>query len=191
MKQFIKKYKYYIIIISIYILVYFYFFLFTKNFLSYFTFQINDLMTFIIILICSLPILYIANLHIKYGELGFNKKNLKNIIPIIFYATFLISIPEEIIFRGYIQSYLENIFSSNMFLNFIGPIFISSIIFGFAHIFNGAKGLKPKNWNYKLLQITFIIGIFLGIAYFQTNSLIVPIMLHTTYLLISNILIIK
>jgi len=96
----------------------------------------------------------------------------------------LIALPEEIIFRGFIQRYLQSNIS-----NISVVIFLSSIIFGLAHIPNGARGFLPKQWNWKLVVMSFVAGFYLGFAYFLTGSLVVPIILHALFAVVAKMFI--
>ncbi len=102
---------------------------------------------------------------------------ISRILEIIFYST-LFAVPEEILFRGLLQTYLSSIFNSGLFI-----IIFSSLIFGFAHIFNGSIGLHPKHWNWKLAGIACTGGLPLGYLFLLTGSLLLPTLLHMVYLI--------
>ncbi len=129
-------------------------------------------------------VFFVANSILKFGTIGLNNKNIARLPLISLYASILISIPEEILFRGLIQTYLYSI-SYDVIL----PLLISSLIFGLSHILNGAKGISPSKWNGKLVVMTFLAGIFLGYSFYITGSLVVPIVLHTVFILIIKVFI--
>ena len=85
--------------------------------------------------------------------------------------------PEEIIFRGIVQGILQDYISNVVLL-----VIASSILFGFAHLPNGSKGLLPKYWNWKFFWITFLAGLPLGLIFALTNSLLFPTILHASFL---------
>ena len=90
----------------------------------------------------------------------------------IFYGV-LFAFPEEIIFRGVIQTWLQNHIASTAI-----AILFSSLIFGIAHLPNGAKGFHPKLWNWKFSALAFLAGLPLGVIFAFTKSLFVPTLLH-------------
>jgi membrane protease YdiL (CAAX protease family) len=96
----------------------------------------------------------------------------------------LIALPEEILFRGIVAKNIQQYFS-NIYITII----LSALIFGMAHLLNGAKSFWPKNWNWKLTAMTFVAGIFLCLIYLMTNSLTIPIILHSLLILINKIFI--
>lgn len=107
------------------------------------------------------------------------------IIALIIYATF-IAFSEELIFRGIIQSFLQT-HLTNIYL----AILLSSIIFGVAHLLNGAKNLKLLNWNYKMMTLTFFAGLFLGSLFTLNESLLFPSLLHLFFIIGLQLLIKK
>lgn len=81
---------------------------------------------------------------------------------------FLIAIPEELLFRGIIQNFLEKTFRKPA-LALIG----TSLIFGAAHLNNG----PGPDWRYFVLAS--LAGLFYGNAYQRTNGLLAPAIVHT------------
>jgi CAAX protease family protein len=81
---------------------------------------------------------------------------------------FLIAIPEELLFRGIIQNFLEKTFRKPA-LALIG----TSLIFGAAHLNNGPR----PDWRYFVLAS--LAGLFYGNAYQRTNGLLAPAIVHT------------
>lgn len=90
-------------------------------------------------------------------------------IQILAYQLLVVSIPEEIFFRGFLQQSLGN--------NYKG-ILITSLLFSFAHL----PVFLVNNDIYHLL--TFFPSIALGFLYMKTNNIMPCIMFH----LLSNIL---
>jgi len=130
--------------------------------------------------------LLIAKKLLDYGEILLNKKSLRQTILLLIYSFILFALPEEIIFRFFIQGGIQNI-TNNPCL----AIIFSSLIFGLAHILNGASGFKPKKWNWKLVIITFIAGLYFGLAYYLTQNLIIPIIMHAILIIINQLFLIK
>lgn len=62
-------------------------------------------------------------------------------------------------------------------------ILISSTLFGMAHILNEAKSIHSKNWNWKLVTISFVAGLYLGLLYENTGSLLLPTILHAFFVI--------
>ena len=92
--------------------------------------------------------------------------------------------PEEIIFRGIIQKFIQ-VYHADV----IAAIFFSALIFGMAHLFNGASNFHPLNWNWKFAGLTFLTGLILGSIFALTNSLLITTLLHAlfvTYLRLIN-----
>ena len=176
-----NKSKYHLFIIPIYIIISIYYLFFNSSARYNYIFNNNDFRLILPVVIFALATLLIINNFLKFGKIGINKKNLSKLPLIIFYALILIAIPEEIIFRGIIQTYFQNLTS------IIAAIFLSSLVYGIAHILNGAKGLTPKKWNWKLVIMTFALGIYIGFTYFTTNSLIIPTIIHTIFIIILKI----
>ncbi len=183
MKALLKS-KYHVIIVSLYILFCSYFFFFTELSRELFTFNIKDLIVVFPMLATSLSTFFVVNYFLKFGAVGLNKRNLSKLPIIILYASLLIAVPEEILFRGVIQTYLYSVFPNVLF-----SIILSSVIFGFAHILNSSRGFSPIKWNWKLVAVTFLAGIFLGLSFYVTTSLVVPVILHVLFILIMKVFI--
>jgi membrane protease YdiL (CAAX protease family) len=81
---------------------------------------------------------------------------------------FLIAIPEELLFRGIIQNFLEKTLRKPPL-----ALFVTSLIFGAAHLNNGPR----PDWRYFLLAS--LAGLFYGNAYQQTRGLMAPAIVHT------------
>ena len=81
---------------------------------------------------------------------------------------FLIAIPEELLFRGIIQNFLEKSLRKPTF-----ALIATSVIFGAAHLNNGPR----PDWRYFLLAS--LAGLFYGNAYQRTRGLLAPAIVHT------------
>jgi membrane protease YdiL (CAAX protease family) len=71
---------------------------------------------------------------------------------------------EEILYRGFIFSYLATFFQ----LPVLWAILVSAIVFGLSHVYQGTKGIFG----------TAVVGIVFGVIYLTTGSLFVSIALH-------------
>ena len=103
--------------------------------------------------------------------------------PLLFWATALgvitvAPIVEEILFRGFLQSWLFDIFGRRR------AIFFTSVIFAGFH-FSFAQGI----FNFELLVTLFILSCFLGFIYEKRQSIWASIGLHFTFNLIGVIMI--
>ena len=81
---------------------------------------------------------------------------------------FLIAIPEELLFRGIIQNFLDKTLRKPLF-----ALIITSLIFGASHLNNGPRA----DWRYFLLAS--LAGLFYGNAYQRTRGLMAPAFVHT------------
>ena len=88
----------------------------------------------------------------------------------------LFALPEEILFRAFIQDYLQ------ISLNNLGvAVFLSALIYGIAHVLNGAKSFALFDLNWQLMGLTFLAGIPLGLLFALTGSLLIPTALHAFF----------
>lgn len=88
-------------------------------------------------------------------------------VQVLLFTFFLIAVPEEIYFRGWIQNLLARRVGSNT------SLLITSAIFGLSH-FN--KLARHFNWRYVLLAA--IAGIFYGRAWRQQNRVAASAITH-------------
>lgn len=101
------------------------------------------------------------------------KKALPNVgtfLTLGFTVIFLVPIVEELLFRGYLQSYLRR------FLNPFFSIGITSLLFAFAH-FSMQQGLS----NIQLIPSLFILSCFLGFIVERQRSIWASIGLHALF----------
>jgi membrane protease YdiL (CAAX protease family) len=168
---------YHLVIVSFYFLVCLYFFTTTQHIASYFTFNTVDFLVFLFSLLIISLLLLIINHLTKFRKIAYQKKSTRELLAIVVYATVLIAIPEEILFRGIIQGYLQSSLPEYQ------TLLVSSVVFGFAHFKNDSKGWIPQQWNWKLIFLTFTVGLFLGSLFIFTKSLVAPILLHAILLI--------
>ncbi len=89
------------------------------------------------------------------------------------YQILFVAIPEEIFFRGYLQSNIIYLFSSLSgkkirFLEWYG-IIICAVAFALSHVVLLGSSIS---------LITFFPGLIMGWLFFRTNSLLAPILFH-------------
>ena len=169
---------YHVLIIGFYFCVYTYVFLTINQPFSYYSLQSDELSFFAIITLISFISLYVLQKFLHLGTLGINKVSVTQFAFITFYATVLIAIPEEILFRGYTHHFLKSLSVSPSVI-----VLISSTVFGMVHILNEARSFHPKNWNWKLVTLSFVAGLYLGLLYEQTKSLLLPTILHALFVI--------
>lgn len=85
------------------------------------------------------------------------------IIGILFFTAW----PEEFLFRGLLQ----NLLSKTLKSSWLG-LFAAAIIFGFSHIHHAPF----PNWKY--VGLATIAGVFYGLAWMRTRSLVPGVMIH-------------
>lgn len=158
------------------------YFLINYNIYALFSFKLTDLLYLWVLIPLSIILLFINKL-LYYKLIIFKKMSLNEFLTTSLFATVLISIPEEILFRGLIQNYFVNIFQSDFLI-----VFFSSLVFAFAHILNEAKSFSFFDWNFKLVVLVFVIGLFLGYVYLATHSLFIPVIIHGFIIVISRFL---
>ena len=100
------------------------------------------------------------------------KMDITNLVIAIAYFLLFISPVEELLFRGVITHWLVK--KTNVFFG----LTVSAVIFGAAHLPNGATGINIFYWNWHLAIASGISGLFFGATYLKTRSIINPIMLH-------------
>ncbi len=88
------------------------------------------------------------------------------ILSIIFFAPFI----EELIFRGFLQSFIRQHLQSKQ------AIIITSVLFALFH-YAPEQGLA----NITIVGSLFILSLFIGFIYEKRGSLIAPMMLHSLF----------
>jgi membrane protease YdiL (CAAX protease family) len=99
--------------------------------------------------------------------------------PALFWSTilsiiFIVPIAEEILFRGFLQSWYVQL------LGRFGGIVVASLLFASFH-FSGSQGWN----NVELLLSLFILSCYIGFIYERQQSIWAPIALHATFNAIS------
>jgi membrane protease YdiL (CAAX protease family) len=87
-------------------------------------------------------------------------------VAVIFIAPFV----EELLFRGFLQSYLRK------FLGSMGAISVTAVIFSLAHYVRGGGA-----GNIELLFSLFVLACFLGFIYERQRNLFASFALHMTF----------
>ena len=88
----------------------------------------------------------------------------------------IFAFPEETIFRGIIQGFFQAQYSNPAI-----AILLSSLVFGIAHLPNGAKSFNSRDWNWKFAAVAFLAGLPLGLMFALTQSLLLSILLHILF----------
>lgn len=111
-------------------------------------------------------ILYIL-LNIFFNKKKVYQHTTKETLYTCISAIFYIPILEEIIFRGYLYKFLK------LYTSTYTAIFLSSLLFGLAHI-----GARNKG-NLVIFTVCFFHGLFFGISNHISNCILYPISLHS------------
>jgi uncharacterized protein len=138
------------------------------------------------------PLVLLTNLIAGYismhlwGKKGVSQlavEQLKNIMefPLIYalfslFIALIIPFIEELLFRGFLQSWLKN------YLGRIGGILATSCIFSLVHY-----SAKQKTGNFELITSLFVLSCFIGFVFERQRSLWAPIALHGAFNTISII----
>ncbi|NHK32462.1 MAG: CPBP family intramembrane metalloprotease [Asgard group archaeon] len=124
---------------------------------------------------------YLQNNILQEGNLEnpydfFNTDKIGIIIFATFVVTFIAPIAEEIFYRWTLISTLRNGFNKN------ATIVFSALIFSLAHSFTDLT----FSFSYFVIHLiaTFIVGIILGYVFYQTENIILTILLHSSWNLI-------
>jgi len=176
MKNLLDISKYKLWVIGLYIIIFPLFFVFTPNALHY-NFSNSHFCQVLLIIGATFLGSYLLNLFFHFRKIMWQKLELSQIVLVVIYAL-LFAVPEEIIFRGIAQNFLQNSLDSVMIV-----IIISSGIFGLAHLPNGGKGSHPKDWNWRFAVVTFLAGLPLSTIFAITGSLLIPTLLHAFFLI--------
>ncbi|HXV65267.1 MAG TPA: type II CAAX endopeptidase family protein [Vicinamibacteria bacterium] len=78
-----------------------------------------------------------------------------------------IAVPEELLFRGLIQNFLERTWRRDLL-----ALVVAAAIFGAAHLNNG----EVPNWSYALMAT--LAGLFYGLAYRWTGTIFASALVH-------------
>lgn len=109
----------------------------------------------------------------KASEMG--ERHLKDLLigagPLHIIALSLAAgVGEELLFRGWLQGWLEQLFQEWGSLGAYAAIGIAALVFGFAH---------PLSKGYIVLAT--VLGFALGLSFYWSRNLFVPIMAHALY----------
>ncbi len=123
----------------------------------------------VVIIVAAVAFFLAVAVRVNQGHISTSKRMLYAAVA----HGFLFAILEEILFRGIIQNWLQAE-TGNAALSLI----LASIIFGLAHVLNGASGWLPRHWNWQLAGIASLGGLLFGGIYLFSQSLTVPIVIH-------------
>lgn len=122
-----------------------------------------------------------AILVIAYSNLA-QQVTLSNALSALFFYVLFLGLGEELLFRGYIQSRLNEAFGRpyQFFgVNWGWGIIITSVLFGFFHVLN-IYSLIMGNWQWTPWWglWTFFAGLVNGFVREKTGSIVAPTILH-------------
>lgn len=124
----------------------------------------SGLVNFLLFAVVAIPL----GLSIHFIHYSFALRKLYSAIPVFAGIFFFTAIPEEFLFRGLIQNWIERATRRR-----IVSLLIASVIFGAAHLNNG-----PPIPNYRYFLMASIAGIFYGRAWSRTGSLVASALTH-------------
>lgn len=87
---------------------------------------------------------------------------------------------EEIVYRGYLVTYFENLFSASHYQQILA-VLVPSLVFAVSHYYHGTKNM---------IKI-FVLSAFLGFIFIQSGSLVVVMILHFVTNVIGGLLSVK
>jgi CAAX protease family protein len=124
----------------------------------------TSILSFLIFSVVAIPL----GFKIGFIHYTFQSSKLPS-VPILFAGIlFMTAIPEEFLFRGLIQNWIEKVTSSRML-----SLLFASIVFGASHLNNG-----PPIPNYRYFLMASIAGVFYGWAWQRTRSLVSSGLVH-------------
>jgi membrane protease YdiL (CAAX protease family) len=125
---------------------------------------LRGLANFLMFAVIAIPL----GLSIHFIHYSFTIRKLYTSAPVFLGIFFFTALPEEFLFRGLIQNWIERV-SGRRILSLI----IASIIFGASHLNNG-----PPIPNYRYFLMASIAGIFYGRAWRNSRSLMASSLTH-------------
>ncbi len=140
-----------------------------------YNFTKGDIVAAVAIIGAGLMALFVLNAVFRTRRIVWKRVSLSQIAIVCAYSI-LIAAAEEFIFRGLIQGELLAAIPS------LAAVFVSSLVFGIAHLPNDVRGWNIREWNWKFASIAFAAGIPMSLGFAVTESLIVPTMLHALLL---------
>ena len=123
-----------------------------------------DYLIFLIFNVIEIP----DQLAVEYLKTAYAYPSL--FIIALFSILIFAPIIEELLFRGFLQTYLNSFFSRKK------SILITSVIFGLFHY-----SPTQKFSNFTIIASLIILSLFLGFLYEKKKSLLAPISLHATF----------
>ena len=124
----------------------------------------------------SLLAFYLLNRVFGWCKFKWQRLTLLQIFATLLYAL-LFAFPEELIFRGIIQTFLQTYLE-----NTVVVVILSGLIFGLAHLPNGSHELHPSKWNWQFAIVTFVGVLLFAYIFALTRSLLIPTILHGLFL---------
>lgn len=140
----------------------------------------------VVALIVSYPFMFLATILLGFissaiwGKVEFEQLAVQQLkttindpylfILSIFSVIILVPFMEELLFRGFLQSYLKK------HLGIKGAIFLTAFLFAVVHF-----APSQKEGNFQLIGALFVLSCFLGLIYEKEESLWAPIALHTAF----------
>ncbi len=104
-----------------------------------------------------------------------------NVIGILVFMGIVSGLSEEILFRGFIQTYLTQYFDRTFTVfGHVLPLsgLIAAVIFTVAHVGFTVFPLGIYHLQIPQIALAFVLGIYYAIAYHETESLVAPIVAH-------------
>ena len=105
---------------------------------------------------------------IHFIHYSFALKKLYSSVPVFAGIFLFTALPEEFLFRGLIQNWLERVTHAR-----VSSLLVASVIFGASHLNNG-----PPVPNYRYFFMAAIAGLFYGQAWRKTGSLMASSLTH-------------
>lgn len=149
----------------------------------------------VVALIVSYPFMFLITLLLGFiasaiwGKVEFEQLAVKQLkmtlsnpylfLLSVFSVILLVPFMEELLFRGFLQSYLKK------HLGIKGAIFLTAFIFAVVHF-----APSQKEGNFQLIGALFVLSCFLGLIYEKEESLWAPIGLHSAFNGVSVLMII-
>jgi hypothetical protein len=122
------------------------------------------LASFVMFAVIAIPL----GFAIDFIHYSFTLKKLYSAIPVFAGIFLFTALPEEFLFRGLIQNWLERVTRRR-----VVSLVIAALIFGASHLNNG-----PPIPNYRYCLMATIAGIFYGSAWSATGSLMASALTH-------------
>ncbi|HLH30296.1 MAG TPA: type II CAAX endopeptidase family protein [Terriglobia bacterium] len=105
---------------------------------------------------------------IHFIHYSFTMQKLYRAVPVFIGIFLFTALPEEFLFRGLIQNWIQRVSRSRVI-----SLLIASLIFGASHLNNG-----PPVPNYRYFLMATVAGIFYGSAWSSTGSLMASSLTH-------------